>query len=991
MKKGKKDVCDVKEEVNRRIDRKTAKTSLKKKIKLAMRTSSAITVLILSLLFAGVLYGGINLVTEIFVQHSANQLALQLTSQWSEEGWDEEAVAKLVNTVASKDFTEVMYQGPEGGPKSTDDPYIQHVLDNLIHYRVVLVETKGDLDIERVLYDTEMYDKNRIKDKDIRALSSKFVKSATAEFYDYKTMHMDHFEVEGDMVENLTTGDVAMDDNLLKDYKLGYVKATVNPVVSLVLFTLIIVFILLILLVNGVISSLLRFIFSGMITKPVAMIAKQLSAISEGDIETTLNQEIQVKRPVKEVQMMMNSTNAIIHKTKDYLETMEEQNYELEAQKEELIAQNSTLEERSTALTAMNDAYLSRTLNFQNLLDNVGQGFMTFGADLLVNPEYSLACEHMVDTSQGIEGRKITEVMGIEDSDKEFVEELLIKIFQSDREKKDLYTTLLPDEIQKEGHVFRVQYKHVSGIKGQAQMLVITTDITEQRLLESRVEEERNILQMIVKVMMNREEFVGLQKDLSDLAEFDFTGLDESMYEKVLRDIHTLKGSYAQYYLQNISRHLDQIEASVAEDKMDLKDVDGLAMMAAYKADLEVIKAYVGEDFFESADYYTVKEEKISDIEIKLKDLLPDNEFNKILPLIQSIRHKPIQSLLSGYVDYTSKLAERLGKSVDPVVITGDEVYVDNNVYADVFKSFTHLFRNAVDHGIEDEEERLMMDKESPAQVTCHIEDLVDHFKITIKDDGRGLDPDLLIEKAKAKGIYKGESGQETYQLLFKDGFSTRESASPISGRGVGLAAVKAAVEAIGGQIEVESELAKGTSFIVTLPLLSDTSLIAFSPDRLMDNVAEISQNYLKTLGIDLAINDQFKSNKISLKRVNALISIKGAVEGVMFFSANEALGRALMKGFVLEEVAEDQITDYIEDVLGEITNTVIGNVLGNLEAEGVYLTIGVPALISNKEAYMKYSETEIHVTDFKQGDYALSLNLLILDGSDERTLLTGR
>lgn len=164
-----------------------------------------------------------------------------------------------------------------------------------------------------------------------------------------------------------------------------------------------------------------------MITKPIEVIASQLKSLSKGDIETTLNRQINVKKPVKEVKTMMDATNEIIHKTKDFMVTLEEQNYELEAQKEELLAQNSSLEDRSNALSALNDAYLSRTLNFQNLLDNVGQGFMTFGKDLMINPEYSLACESMV-CDGGIEGRKITEIISVHEADQIFIEELLHKI-----------------------------------------------------------------------------------------------------------------------------------------------------------------------------------------------------------------------------------------------------------------------------------------------------------------------------------------------------------------------------------------------------------------------------------------------------------------------------------------------------------------------------------------------------------------------------------
>ena len=971
---------DQKAKMNRKWEKKQAKTSLKKKVNRAMTTSSIVTVLVIATISSAVLYLAINMITGVFIQYSASQMALIISDQWDQdEGMNEETVHMLVDGLAKTKFLDISKPKEDTQHSQEDINFVKSFTENLIHYKVVVYrENQGN----KVIYDTEQKYEHRIDLQDIRDFASKFTASARGDIYNFNAMSQD------DMIKNVMTDAVSMDSDEMSSYKVGYVEAIINPWIALIFIFVSVFFLVIILIINGVISTFLRFLLSGMITKPVEVIASQLKSISQGDVESTLNKKIEVKNPVKEVKIMMDATNEIIHKTKDFMVTLEEQNYELEAQKEELYAQNTTLEDRSNALASLNDAYLSRTLNFQNLLDNVGQGFMTFGKDLIINPEYSLACESML-CDGGVEGRKIIEIIGDSQSDKDFIEEVLHKIFQAEPDKRDLYTTLLPEEINIEDHIYHVEYKHVLGINGQAQMLVITTDITEQRRLESKVEKEKNTLQMIVRVLMNRQEFINLKKEFEIFINQDFSLLVQEDLEKTLRELHTFKGSFSQYYLNHISEYINEIENQIENENLKIQSLHTKAFLEDLEKDLDLIASYVGQDFFLPVDDYTLNEDKVSDIEFKLKDLLPDYEFNKILPVIQSIRHKSIKSLLGKYSDYTHSLSERLGKPLNPLVISGDDVYVDQSIYNKVIKTLGHVFRNALDHGIESEERRLTLGKNPFATITCKIENHKDAFKIIVEDDGQGVNTEKIKEIAQKKGIlYKQDDS--VYDLLFKDGFTSKESASLISGRGVGLSSLKYAVEELGGHVSFDSVLNQGTRIEIGLPYISDVALVSFSPEKLMENISRITKEYINTLGINLEEGQAFKSNRITLKRVNALINVKGAVEGVMFLSVNEMLAKSLMKGFVMDEVSEDHLTDYMEDTIGEIANTIIGNVLGTLEAQGVYLTIGVPALISNKEAYMKYSESEIYVIDFISGSSALSLNLLIIDSNDNK-LMTGR
>ncbi len=111
---------------------------------------------------------------------------------------------------------------------------------------------------------------------------------------------------------------------------------------------------------------------------------------------------------------------------------------------------------------------------------------------------------------------------------------------------------------------------------------------------------------------------------------------------------------------------------------------------------------------------------------------------------------------------------------------------------------------------------------------------------------------------------------------------------------------------------------------------------------------------------------------------------MKGSIDGLLIVSTNEAFARELVGGaFVIDEVADEDLNAYAEDVLGEVTNTILGNVLGSLEEEGVFLSIGVPVMLSNKSAYIKYSERQILCAEYKNGDHVITLSLLITEGND--------
>lgn len=771
------------------------------------------------------------------------------------------------------------------------------------------------------------------------------------------------------------------------DKLVGKISVRLNPIVIGVIYGMLIMFAILLLLVNSLITKILTTILSNNVTKPLFSLSQDMDKLSNDDFNSASRQKLNIKNPVHEVKLLMDSTNRIMSKMNDSATLLEAQNEELEAQKDELEAQNTTLQERSHSLKSMNAAYLNRTKKLQNLLDNIGQGFLTFGKDLIINDEYSVECEEMLksETVPNIHGMKITDTLF--KGNQQFTEELLEKIFKSDLKKRELYITLLPEELCLNGRILHIEYKLVKDELQVDLMLVIITDITENRNLEIQVNEERNILKMIVKVLLHRNEFLDVIDEYKKFATKDFSKLAENHFEEILREIHTFKGIFSQYSMENIANDLNELENQlyVNSNKHLLYGLNNKTLLKSLDKDMLIIEGYVGHEFLYKDALYTVKEEKIVEMEQKIKSLLPASEYKKIVPIIKSIRHKSVKSMLRTYPDYVIKLSERLEKSIKPFKIQGDDIYVDPIIYQKLFKTLVHIFRNNIDHGIESEDRRIELGKPQNATINCMVHDFKAGFEIIINDDGRGIDIDKIRQKANQKGLIDETAkidNQELLNLIFIDGLSTKEKVSAISGRGVGLAAVNMAVKELGGSIKVSTNKNVGTEFRIWVPYINNPNVISVPPQEIFNSIVHVAQNYMKQLNINLDNTDcnQTQSHKINLNKISALISIKGVMNAILIVSTNTALGEALFQSFIFYDIEEDVSTENIKDVLGEITNTVLGNVLGVLEEEGIYLNIGVPALMSSNDTSIRYSESQMFCTVLENNEYSLSINLLLLD-----------
>jgi two-component system chemotaxis sensor kinase CheA len=190
---------------------------------------------------------------------------------------------------------------------------------------------------------------------------------------------------------------------------------------------------------------------------------------------------------------------------------------------------------------------------------------------------------------------------------------------------------------------------------------------------------------------------------------------------------------------------------------------------------------------------------------------------------VMKTRMQPIGRLFKKYPRLARDLARSLGKEVE-LVLVGEETEMDKTMIEDLNDPLVHLVRNAVDHGVETIEGRIAAGKPEKSMVELSAQQEGDHILITIADDGRGMRPEAIRNKAIEKGLITSEVAntldeEQCLELIFLPGFSTKDEISSVSGRGVGMDVVKTNIQKLNGILNIKSEFGKGTVITIQLPL----------------------------------------------------------------------------------------------------------------------------------------------------------------------------
>ncbi len=204
--------------------------------------------------------------------------------------------------------------------------------------------------------------------------------------------------------------------------------------------------------------------------------------------------------------------------------------------------------------------------------------------------------------------------------------------------------------------------------------------------------------------------------------------------------------------------------------------------------------------------------------------------------IAMSMRMIPIKTTFTKMIRLVRDLSQKSGKEV-VLTMQGEDTEVDRNVVDALYEPMVHMIRNAVDHGIEPVSNRKNRGKPPQGHIILRAYHKGGHMMIEIEDDGKGLDKDKILEKAKSRGLISGNdpmTDAQVYDLILAPGFSTADEITDVSGRGVGMDVVREVIERFKGHLNIESQKWAGTRFTINLPLtlaIIDGMLVGFEDD----------------------------------------------------------------------------------------------------------------------------------------------------------------
>ncbi len=310
---------------------------------------------------------------------------------------------------------------------------------------------------------------------------------------------------------------------------------------------------------------------------------------------------------------------------------------------------------------------------------------------------------------------------------------------------------------------------------------------------------------------------------------------------------------------------------------------------------------------------------------------------------VLKMRMIPVEKVFKKFPRIVRSLARDLGKEVD-LQIFGEETELDRSVVDEIGDPLIHLIRNAMDHGLETPDERMEVGKPRTGTLVLSAVHEGNSIIISIKDDGRGIDTDRVGRKAIEKGLITeeqlaGMSQREMFDLIFLPGFSTKDKASDLSGRGVGMDVVKTNIKKLNGLIEIKSEKGLGSEFILRLPLT-----LAIIQSLLVEVEGEIYSiplaSVLETLRVDQrefhVIGGQevlkLRDMVLPLIRLEQVFRVQRRYEQdnfcyvVVIGAADKRVGLVVTRLVGQQEVAIKSLGNYLANVPGIAGSTILGD-----------------------------------------------------------------
>lgn len=682
---------------------------------------------------------------------------------------------------------------------------------------------------------------------------------------------------------------------------------------------------------------------------------------------------------------VFDKVQILAYENKLYFDEIRENNIDLEKK----------IESRTHELKEAFDMLEIYSNEMKKILNNVGQGFLTIDKDLKISGEFSKECFKIF--GENITSKDISKKLFAYNIEQEmFFRTIVEKIYSTDEmSQSDLYLSLLPSESNIRGRIYSLNYKIIKEKNAKLSIMLILTDITERRDLEYEMLIKQDLLNMIVNVVIHYDEFISL---ISSYMSFCKIEISEIMNGKtdfasklfdLLKEIHTYKGLFSRFGMLETANLIHSLETEIFEireeieqytPKSVLKLLNEYDIYSYTNKDMSNLKEKLGKTFLNDKNYIKVNRDSLDNL---IEEVKNSNCSKKLVNEVKKLKLVSFKKLFGLYPDFITSLSVEMGKQILPMKIEGDDFEIESRKYSKIIKSLVHVYKNAISHGIEFEDDRVAKGKKAYGSIRTIIEDR-DRINITIEDDGCGISvkevKEILISKYKySEDYFVSKTENEILKMIFKSGYTSLDSQSIISGRGVGLASFIDEVEKIGGNIKIETKKDEYTRIIIDLPKfdLEDDYQIEKHNfiNSITKSVCKIISKYMGhgLIGIDKEAL-KIDGSKISMFKYSSYMEVRGDVTSKLLFSFDDGALIWIKRVLGLED--EDISDELIEDSVAEITNIVLGNSSNLISEYSSNIIVGMPVVITD---ITSINLSRFDVYKFEINDFEFNMKICIV------------
>ncbi|MBP7654447.1 hypothetical protein KA977_13560, partial [Candidatus Dependentiae bacterium] len=417
-------------------------------------------------------------------------------------------------------------------------------------------------------------------------------------------------------------------------------------------------------------------------------------------------------------------------------------------------------------------------------------------------------------------------------------EQLFIECFFDSSVSGNKFLSLLSKEYNLNDKTLSIKFLFLPGEhKTNPRIMLTVTDITLQKSMEIEKNQQNDINKILSKMAFDKKGCLEFLRDLyyeinklSDIIEKDSFTL--KTIKKIYMSVHTLKGNCSFYELSKIVSAAHILEESFSEllEKNIIPDTKmrseliekAKTLSAAFFENIGLLEEYISfDEILSDNDIFEINSSRINDL---IKTAEKNNINTELLNKIYNLKKISVKKALARYTSNAEQIAVRLNKLILPIEIINHEMLIDASYFKPVLDIISHIIKNAVSHGIEYPEERLLKNKNKFGKITIDFSEIITNeqrsVKLIISDDGKGFMLDVLGKKLIEKKILTENEITEDkiIETIICGGTSSKEKADEFSGRGIGLAAIKNIIDQFNGTLTIKTEKDKGAEVIIIIP-----------------------------------------------------------------------------------------------------------------------------------------------------------------------------